>query len=186
MVALVFCGRDFSITTSWYFTRNSTGHPHLIPCEMNDAPSDLSQLPSAPLWRHAFAMLYDTLLVGTLIIAAANVWLAIFGPTESINEPTVPDPIQWASWIVIPVAFFGIFWRRAGQTLGMQAWRIKLVSDSREPLSWHQVIVRVLGAFLAALPLGLGYLWRYVPPRRRYWHDTWSKTHLVLLPKRNQ
>jgi uncharacterized RDD family membrane protein YckC len=70
--------------------------------------------------------------------------------------------------------------------LGMQAWRIKLISDSSEPLSWHHVIVRVLGALLAALPLGLGYLWRYVPPHRRYWHDTWSKTHLVLLPKRDQ
>lgn len=131
-------------------------------------------------------MLYDTLLVVPLFMAAAAVWVAILGPTESIDEPAVPAALQWVSWIVILVAFFGIFWRRAGQTLGMQAWRIKLISDSNESLSWQQVIVRVLGALLAGLPLGLGYLWRYLSPRRRYWHDTWSRTYLVLLPKRDQ
>ena len=153
---------------------------------MNDASDNPEQLPPAPLWRHVFAMLYDTLLVVPLFMAAAAVWVAILGPTESIEKPAVPAALQWASWTVILVAFFGIFWRRAGQTLGMQAWRIKLISDSSEPLSWHRVIVRVLGALMAALLFGLGYLWRYVPPHRRYWHDTWSKTHLVLLPKRDQ
>ena len=117
---------------------------------MNDASDNPEQLPPAPLWRHVFAMLYDTLLVVPLFMAAAAVWVAILGPTESIEKPAVPAALQWASWIVILVAFFGIFWRRAGQTLGMQAWRIKLISDSSEPLSWHHVIVRVLGALLAS------------------------------------
>ena len=35
----------------------------------------------------------------------------------------------------------------------MQAWRIKLITDSGEPLSWRSVILRVVGAFIAALPL---------------------------------
>ena len=141
--------------------------------------------PPPPLWRHGLAMLYDTLLVVPLFMAAAGVWVAILGPTDSLNDPAVPASLQRLSWLLILLLFFGIFWRRAGQTLGMQAWRIQLVSDSAAAFTWRQVIKRVLGALLAALPLGLGYLWRYVSPQKRYWHDTWSGTHLILLPKRD-
>ena len=168
-----------------YFTQIQDSHPRNITRHMNDTPPNPIQPLPVPLWRHAFAMLYDTLLVVPLFMAAAAVWVAILGPTQSIDEPAVPAPLQWLTWVVILTSFFGIFWRRAGQTLGMQAWRIQLVSDSAAPLTWQQVIRRVLGALLAALPLGLGYLWRYVSPQNRYWHDTWSQTHLILLPKRD-
>ena len=130
------------------------------------------------------AMLYDTLLVIPLFMAAAGVWVAVLGPTESISEPAVPAYLQWCSWLVILIAFFGVFWRRAGQTLGMQAWRIKLITDSGEPLSWRSVILRVVGAFIAASPFAAGYLWRYVRPHRLYWHDSLSRTRLICLPKK--
>ena len=51
--------------------------------------------------------------------------------------------------MLILLLFFGIFWRRAGQTLGMQAWRIKLVTDSGDLPTWRQVTLRVLGALLS-------------------------------------
>lgn len=130
------------------------------------------------------AMLYDTLLVIPLFMAAAGVWVAVLGPTESISEPAVPAYLQWCSWLVILILFFGVFWRRAGQTLGMQAWRIKLITDSGEPLSWRSVILRVVGALIAALPFAAGYFWRYVRPHRCYWHDSLSRTHLVYLSKK--
>ena len=119
---------------------------------MDETTEDISTLPPPPLWRHCMAMLYDTLLVIPLFMAAAGVWVAVLGPTESISEPAVPAYLQWCSWLVILIVFFGVFWRRAGQTLGMQAWRIKLITDSGEPLSWRSVILRVVGAFIAALP----------------------------------
>ena len=135
-----------------YFTQIQDSHPRNITRHMNDTPPNPIQPLPVPLWRHAFAMLYDTLLVVPLFMAAAAVWVAILGPTQSIDEPAVPAPLQWLTWVVILTSFFGIFWRRAGQTLGMQAWRIQLVSDSAAPLTWQQVIRRVLGALLAALP----------------------------------
>ena len=136
-----------------------------------------------PLWRHGLAMLYDTLLVVPLFMAAAGVWVAILGPTDSLNDPAVPAGLQRVSWLLILLLFFGIFWRRAGQTLGMQAWRIKLVTDSGDPLTWQQVTLRLLGALLSAVSLGAGYWWRFIPPHQRYWHDHLSKTYLVQLPK---
>ena len=84
-------------------------------------------LPAAPFWRHLLAMLYDSLLIIPLFMAAAALWIAVFGPTKTLDEPAVPAVLQWCSWILILLLFFGIFWRRAVQTLGMQAWRIKLM-----------------------------------------------------------
>ncbi len=140
-------------------------------------------LPAAPFWRHLLAMLYDSLLIIPLFMAGAALWIAVFGPTENLDEPAVPAVLQWCSWILILLLFFGIFWRRAGQTLGMQAWRIKLMSTTGEPLTWQQVTIRISGALLSAVFFGGGYLWRFVPPHHRYWHDRLSQTHLVLVPK---
>ena len=151
--------------------------------KINRSTDSMATLPSPPLWRHLLAMLYDTLLVLPLFMAAAGLWVAILGPTNSVEEPAVPAALQWVSWVVILCLFFGIFWRRAGQTLGMQAWRIKLVSESGNDLTWGQTTVRVFGAALSAGMLGAGYLWRYVPSRQRYWHDHLSGTRLVQLPK---
>ena len=113
---------------------------------MDISPQHDQDLPPPPLWRHGLAMLYDTLLVVPLFMAAAGLWVAILGPTDSLNDPAVPPGLQRLSWLLILILFFGIFWRRAGQTLGMQAWRIKLVTDSGGPPTWRQVSVRVLGA----------------------------------------
>ena len=128
-------------------------------------------------------MLYDTLLIVPLFMTAAAVWVALLGPTDNISEPAVPALLQWCSWAVILLIFFGNFWRRAGQTLGMQAWRLKLITESGGSPTWRQVAVRLVGATLSFAALGLGYLWRYLPPHRRYWHDRLSKTRVVLLPR---
>ena len=142
-------------------------------------------MPDRPaLWRHLLAMVYDTFLVAPLLMANAFVLVTVFGPTASATEPAVPTWLMQITSLMVIFAFFILFWRKSGQTLGMQAWRIKLITDSGEPLSWRSVILRVVGAFIAALPFAAGYLWRYVRPHRLYWHDSLSGTRLVCLPKK--
>ena len=31
---------------------------------------------------------------------------------------------------------------------------------------------------------GLGYAWRFVSAEKAYWHDQWSGTRLVVIPKK--
>ncbi len=84
------------------------------------------------------------------------------------------------------MVFFGWFWLKNGQTLGMQAWRIKLVDfDGAQPTA-GRIAIRCLGAPLSAACLGLGYLWCLFDRKGRYWHDYLSGTELVLLPKKNK
>lgn len=85
--------------------------------------------------------------------------------------------------LLTAMAFFSWFWLKSGQTLGMQAWRIKLVGFDGGKPGARQVCLRCLGAALSAACLGLGYWWCLVDRKRRYWHDYLSKTELVLLPK---
>jgi len=44
-------------------------------------------------------------------------------------------------------------------------------------------LIRVAGAYLSALALGLGYLWILLDPDRLSWHDRLSSTRLVILSK---
>jgi uncharacterized RDD family membrane protein YckC len=141
--------------------------------------------PSAPLWRHLLAIVYDSLLILPLFMSAAALWVSIWGPTENALVQTVPPAMQWLSWSIILLLFFGLFWRKSGQTLGMQAWRIKLISEDGKPPTWRQVALRLLGATLSSAACGVGFIWKWMPPHYQYWHDALSGTRLILLPKRN-
>ena len=78
---------------------------------MNTATHRDQDHPPPPLWRHGLAMLYDTLLVVPLFMAAAGLWVAILGPTNSLNDPAVPAILQRLSWLLTLLLFFGIFWK---------------------------------------------------------------------------
>ena len=148
------------------------------------------QLPSPFILRRLAAMVYDTLLVLPLIMASVALFLG--GHTLLIGSPGEGEVVQLNAYLVRLVAlltvlgFFCWFWIKNGQTLGMQAWRIKLVDFAgNKPGAW-QSLVRCLGALLSAACLGLGYLWCLVDKHGRYWHDYISRTELVLVPKREK
>ena len=145
--------------------------------------SEGTELKAAPLWRHLLAILYDSLLIIPLFMAVTALWVSVWGPTNDALTQTVPAPLQWVSWSLVLFLFFGLFWRKSGQTLGMQAWRIKLISEDGGQPTWQQVALRMIGASLSFGICGAGFLWRFMPPGYRYWHDTLSGTALVLLPK---
>ena len=85
--------------------------------------------------------------------------------------------------IAIIVAFFGVFWTRRGQTLGMTAWRLKIERADGAALTWRDVLTRLGGACVSLGALGLGYFWIWIDRERLAWHDRWSDTRVIVLPK---
>jgi uncharacterized RDD family membrane protein YckC len=83
----------------------------------------------------------------------------------------------------VPFIFFGWFWTHGGQTLGMRAWRLRLVDERGAGVGWRAAAIRVAGAYLSALAAGLGYLWMLVDRDHRTWHDRLSHTRLVMISK---
>jgi uncharacterized RDD family membrane protein YckC len=128
-------------------------------------------------------MVYDTFLVAPLLMANAFAWVTLFGPTDTVARPAVPAWVMQSSSLCVITLFFAIFWCKSGQTLGMQAWRIKVVTVGGEPLTPGRAILRCASALLSLLPMGLGYFWSILDRSHLTWHDRLSATHLVLLPK---
>ncbi len=77
-------------------------------------------------------------------------------------------------------AYYVISWMRLGQTIGMRAWRLRLVSN--KPLSISRCSARFLLSLLSLIPLGAGFLWALKGPDYLTWHDHWTQSRLILTP----
>ena len=121
------------------------------------------------------------LLVAIFTLAAALVVL----PAGLLFDARVPDghPLFRAYLVAISLGFFCGFWMRGGQTLGMRAWRVKLVRKDGLPISLRDALLRYFAALLSWAPLGAGFLWILVDPQRLAWHDRLSGTRLVMLSR---
>lgn len=125
--------------------------------------------------RRAAAMFYDIIAVAALWFGATALLLALITGGEAIPPGNPMYALYLAS---VATAYFVVSWRMAGQTLGMRAWRLRLVGDHGESPRTGRLIARaVLGAVSLAC-LGLGFLWALGRPDRRTWHDLATGTRL--------
>jgi uncharacterized RDD family membrane protein YckC len=145
---------------------------------------DLPWVP-AGLWRRLGAMLYDALLLLALWFLATACFLPFTGG-EAVTWSRSPllAIAHRTLLIALLVGFYGIFWTRRGQTLGMASWRLKVQRTDGTLLGWHDVLLRIAAGALSLLAAGAGWLWVLVDDQRRTWHDILSRTRVVVLPKR--
>ena len=105
------------------------------------------------------------------------------GLRHELEYGNVKDDDNWNLETVEACLFYSYFWRLRGQTLGMQVWKIKLVSPSLQTLSWQECFARLFFALVSVSMLGLGFIWMLFDPDRLTWHDRASGTRVVLLRK---
>jgi uncharacterized RDD family membrane protein YckC len=133
------------------------------------------------LARRLGVIVYDSLLLfAVLSLAAALALLAKGGepPWESSLRP-----LYQAYLLLVAYLYFGWFWTRGGQTLGMKAWRCRIVGAAGGPVGWRESAARFLLALVSWAALGLGFAWSAPDRRRLAWHDIGSRTFLRLEPK---
>lgn len=111
------------------------------------------------------AIVYDGMLILALlflvgtVLAVAGTWL--FGTVGSSSQEAQRLPAWYQNSVMTPafiatlVGFYGMFWRRGGQTLGMQTWRLKTVTNEGKLLNWSQSVMRILSACLIPVVCGL-------------------------------
>lgn len=149
------------------------------------------------LIKRLSAMGYDAFLVFALLFAATGLLLIIDnfllgGSSPALQEgdvvnelPTIASgPFFTAYLIIVMYLFYAYFWCKLGQSLGMQAWRLRVDSQEGGRISMKQASIRFAGAWVSFLCFGLGYFWILFDKEKRAWHDIWSGTRIVQLAKK--
>jgi uncharacterized RDD family membrane protein YckC len=150
-------------------------------------PDSLPPVP-AGLGRRLGAMFYDSLLLFavtwafTALAIGARVALQGSATIRATGHAAVAGPLLQLPLLVLVVVFFVWFWTRSGQTLGMQAWRLRVETLDGQRLDWRRSLLRLALAAVSAACLGAGYWWLLLDRERRTWHDRGSASRVVLLP----
>ena len=138
----------------------------------------------ATVWLRAAATLYDLFpLIGLWMLTAALALLVAQGAVDPAHPPLAWRLALRVGLLVVTGAYFAISWARGGQTIGMRAWRLRVVDANGNALSWPRCMLRFLVACVSLGAIGLGFLWCLIDARKRAWHDIAAGSVLVRLEK---
>lgn len=156
------------------------GHRHSDDSDRSD--SSLPQSSLLDLLPLHVASLEDRLMAGivdaVLILIAFLLFVLVF--VASTTHPPLGKPALVYSGIALVSIFLlyqVLFFTWSDGTPGMRYAKIALCTfddenPTRKTLHW-----RIAALFLAAMPLGLGFLWAFFDDDRLGWHDRISKTY---------
>lgn len=120
-------------------------------------------------------MLYDGLIILGLLMLASAVALPIGNP-----EKIAFRDFWFTLWLlVVCFIYLAGCWRFAGMTVGMRAWRVKLVDADGGDISWARCGLRFLTGFASIGVAGLGLWWSLFDRKKRCWHDLAGRTLLI-------
>lgn len=132
--------------------------------------------PNASFIRRLAALVYDFFLIIAIWMLSTTLLVAIVADGDAIDG----WPYQLFLYAEL-FAFYYIFWRIKGQTLGMQVWKIRAVNDRGEIMDGEQCVLRFLAATISMVPLGLGLLWILANRNNLALHDLATNTRIVYL-----
>ena len=124
-------------------------------------------------------MLYESLLLLGVLALTFMVPLLIVG----IGTDYTPEGgVLWIYIFAVLGMYFLWYWRRGGQTLAMQTWKLRIVNIDGNPVSLRQGWLRYALAWPSVLLFGAGLLWALIDKDKQFLHDRLAGTRIVLLP----
>ena len=138
----------------------------------------------APLWLRLGAAVYDLFpLIALWMLTAAIFLFAARGSVDVAHPPFAYHFALQLALLAVTAAYFVVSWTRGGQTIGMRAWRLRVVRADGTPLDTRQAIVRFLVSVISLAAVGLGFWWALFDAQNRTWHDLAAGTVMVRLEK---
>ncbi len=145
-------------------TDNEMHHPGLSRCTLP---------------RRLAAIAYDSLVVTGLLLIGS----AVASPFDQGNHQALSDPLFTGYLLGIWFLYMALCWMNGGMTIGMRAWRLRIMPDTGTRISWKICFIRFLCAFASMAVLGAGLLWSLFDREKRCWHDIVSRSGLYLVAK---
>jgi len=156
-------------------------NPPETPATPATTPPQVARLP-----RRLGALLYDSVLLFALLLLATALLIV---PYDLLAARPYPQD-DWlyrtlfqAYLLAVILGFFVYFWTHGGQTLGMSAWRLRVVRDDGRPLRTREALRRCAFAAVSLLPAGLGLWWCLFDREHLTWHDRRSRTRVIVVPR---
>jgi uncharacterized RDD family membrane protein YckC len=82
--------------------------------------------------------------------------------------------------VLFQFVYFGYFWSKDGQSLGMKILNMKVIRRNGEGLSfWRAAFRGSVGYWISSLIFYLGYLWAAFDNENEAWHDKIFDTWVV-------
>lgn len=140
----------------------------------------LTDIRPAPLWRRFASMVYDLFPLVGLWIAAAGVWILAL---HDVYDPQHPDPVLrvlLGLWLLfVAAAYFAVSWVRVRATVGMRAWRLRLLRDDGSRVGVGRAFLRFVLALVSLAFVGCGFWVAWFDADRRAWHDRVCGTRVI-------
>ncbi len=151
------------------------------------------------LIKRLVVIVYDGLLLVSVLFFSSALWmlaLNLIAPDSLYVDPSkfevqklaaFTETGKWLAFTVVALNilavsffFYGWFWTHGGQTLGMRAWNLYLTKPDGKFIDWRLAAKRYAFALLSWACLGLGFLWVWIHPQRKTWHDVLTDTQIIF------
>jgi len=128
--------------------------------------------------KRILALVYDSLLIAAIVLVLSLLLVFINGGYP--ESGSFISFIQFFILVVTGPIFYSYFWIvNKGQTTGMQAWKIKLVTMDETELNIKKTMLRCLISTISFAFIGLGYLWILYDKDDLSWSDILTKTKVI-------
>jgi len=124
--------------------------------------------------RRMLCILYESVLLTAVVFSATVAILALF---HALGGKVPRTALQL--YVIVVVGFYFVPQWRAGQTLAMKTWRIRVEERDGGRLTYRAALLRYAFAWASLLVLGIGFLWALVDRDRQFLHDRLAGTRLV-------
>lgn len=131
----------------------------------------------AGLWRRFASLAYEAIVLVPLLFLPTWMYTAATG---AVSAPWTRPLLQL--WLLAVVgAYFVYCWHKAGQTLAMKTWRVRVARRNGSMLPVSLAAGRFLLALSSLLLCGIGFLWAFVDRDRQFLHDRLLGTRLFIV-----
>ncbi|WP_026361881.1 RDD family protein [Methylotenera sp. 1P/1] len=129
--------------------------------------------------KRLMACVYELLILLALWMLLTWLFVSAFGDATHGLKHLLLQALLW----LMTGLYFVVCWVKTGQTLAMQAWKMKVVGSDGQLLTLQQASVRYLLASLLTMAFGVGLLYMLFNQKRLFLHDRILHTQFVLLNK---
>ena len=140
----------------------------------------------AGFFERFIALIVDNIMIAVIAgVLSCCVWfpLSLLGGNDENLMGALIGLATFLVWVVIvfmQFVYFGYFWGKDGQSLGMKLINIKVIQQNGDQISFLRGGLRgTFGYWVSGFIFGLGFLWAAFDDEKETWHDKIFDTWVV-------